>query len=60
MRSTGVAAESIMIFRVRFMEGIPPADRIAFDGHEHDVKETWEIGRRRGLEIRATSRKHGS
>ena len=51
-----------MIFRVRFMEGIPLADRITYGkgGQNFDVKEMKAIGRRRGLKIRATSRKNGS
>jgi head-tail adaptor len=58
LSSAGVPAVSVMIFRVRFVDGITPADhRIIFNRHEHDVKEIKEIGRRRGLEIRATSRK---
>jgi hypothetical protein len=62
LRSAGVAAESVMIFRVRFMEGILPANRIPYGkgGQNFDVKEIKAIGRRRGLEIRATSRKNGS
>jgi hypothetical protein len=61
LRSAGVPAESVMIFRVRFMEGIPLADRITYGkgGQNFDVKEMKAIGRRRGLKIRATSRKNG-
>src|SRR4051794_4192377 len=54
LRSGGIASESAMIFRIRFMEGVTPADhRIRFTEElTLDIKEIKEIGRRRGLEIR--------
>jgi SPP1 family predicted phage head-tail adaptor len=60
LRSAGQAAEAVIIFRVRFIEGVTPADRIVFDGRHVNVKELKEIGRRRGLEIRTVSTENGS
>lgn len=53
LRSGGIAAESIVIFRTRYIEGLTPADRIVSGDHIYDLKEIKEIGRRRGLELRA-------
>lgn len=54
LRTAGQAAEAAIIFRVRFIEGVTPADRIAFDARHLNIKETKEIGQRRGLEIRVS------
>ena len=51
----GEAETGTMIFRVRYLAGITTADRIMFDGVAHDIKEIAEIGRRRGLELRAVA-----
>ena len=56
LRSAGVAAESIVIFRVWFIEGVTPAMDTS-QRAEVRRKEIKAIGRRRGLEIRATSRR---
>lgn len=51
----GEAENGTVIFRVRYLAGITTADRIVFDGVAHDLKEVAEIGRRRGLELRAVA-----
>lgn len=51
IRGYGASDETAIIFRTRFLE-VGPADRIVFDGANHNIKELKEIGRRRGLEIR--------
>lgn len=51
----GAAESGTVIFRVRYLAGITTADRIMFDGVAHDIKEIAEIGRRRGLELRAVA-----
>jgi SPP1 family predicted phage head-tail adaptor len=51
----GEAERGTTIFRIRYRAGITTADRIKFDGTAHDIKEIIEIGRRRGLEIRAVA-----
>jgi SPP1 family predicted phage head-tail adaptor len=55
-RGCGVASDSVVIFRIRFIEGITLAHRIAFDGRLFDIREIEEIGRRRYLELRAVAR----
>ncbi|MDW5314088.1 phage head closure protein [Rhizobium sp. PL01] len=51
----GEAENSTVIFRVRFVPGITTADRVSYNGAAYDLKETKEIGRRRGLELRAVA-----
>jgi SPP1 family predicted phage head-tail adaptor len=51
----GEAERGTVIFRIRFLAGITTADRIIFNGMAHDLEEIVEIGRRRGLELRAVS-----
>ena len=51
----GTAQQGTVIFRIRWRNGLTTADRIVFDGRTHEIKEIAEIGRRRGLEIRAVA-----
>lgn len=48
----GVVEETVVVFRTRWLAGVTNADRILYEGAAFDVKETKEIGRRRGLEVR--------
>lgn len=48
----GAEAETVIVFRARYLDGITTADRIVYGGHPHNIKETAEIGRRKGLELR--------
>lgn len=48
----GAEADTVIVFRARYLDGITTADRVAFAGATYDVKEMKEIGRRQGLEIR--------
>jgi len=48
----GAVDETVIVFRTRYLAGITNADRVVHAGAPFDVKETKEIGRRRGLEIR--------
>lgn len=52
LRASGEASEAVIVFRTRFLSGITNASRIVFEGRSYDVKETKEIGRREGLELR--------
>lgn len=52
LKTAGVGSEAAIVFRTRFAE-VTPADRILYADRIFDVKEAKEIGRRRGLEIRA-------
>ncbi|MCS3740228.1 phage head closure protein [Rhizobium sp. BK661] len=51
----GEAQDGTIIFRVRYLPGISTADRVAYNGASYDLKEITEIGRRRGLELRAVA-----
>jgi len=45
-----------VVFRIRYSEGVTPAERIVSSDRVFDVKEIKEIGRRRGLTLRAAAR----
>lgn len=51
----GEAENGTIVFRVRYLAGITTADRVSYAGQVYDLKEVTEIGRRRGLELRAVA-----
>jgi SPP1 family predicted phage head-tail adaptor len=51
----GEAENGTVIFRVRYLPGITTADRVTYNGTAYDLEEIKEIGRRRGLELRAVA-----
>jgi SPP1 family predicted phage head-tail adaptor len=51
----GEAEAGSIIFRIRHLAGITTADRVTYTGKVYDLKEIKEIGRRRGLELRAVA-----
>lgn len=53
----GEAENGTVIFRLRWRDDITTADRIMFEGRAHGIQEIAEIGRRRGLELRAVAMK---
>ncbi len=55
IRGAGASDETVVVFRTWYYDGITLADRILYDGEIHNIKETKEIGRRSGLEIRTQS-----
>lgn len=54
-RAGGIAEVEAVVFRLRYLDGISTADRVAYRGRYFNILETKEIGRRKGLEIRCTS-----
>lgn len=48
----GAVDKAVVIFRIRWLDGIKNADRCCHDGNTFNIKETKEIGRRKGLELR--------
>jgi len=52
----GEAENGTVVFRVRYVPDLTTADRVAYAGAIYDLKEIKEIGRRRGLELRAVAR----
>jgi SPP1 family predicted phage head-tail adaptor len=55
IRQFGASSETAIIFRTRWLDGVTPADRIKYAGRQHNIREVKEIGRRRGLELRAVA-----
>ncbi len=51
----GEAESGSVIFRIRYLAGITTADRITYEGTAYNITEIAEIGRRRGLELRAVA-----
>jgi SPP1 family predicted phage head-tail adaptor len=51
----GEAEAGTIVFRVRYLAGITTADRVTYAGQVYDLKEVTELGRRRGLELRAVA-----
>lgn len=51
----GEAENGTIVFRIRYLAGITTADRVTYAGKVYDLKEVTEIGRRRGLELRAVA-----
>lgn len=55
IRSFGASSEMAIIFRIRWLDGFDTADRVLFNGVDHNIKEIKEIGRRKGLELRTVA-----
>lgn len=53
IKAYGASDETVVIFRTRYLSGVTNADRIVYEGQTFNLKEVKEIGRRRGLELRA-------
>jgi hypothetical protein len=56
---TATTKPPIELRRTRYVEGVTPAGRIIHGVLVFNVKEIKQIGRRRGLEIRATVKESG-
>lgn len=48
----GANEETTIIFRIRWMDGITLSDRVTYGGEAFNIRETKEIGRRKGLDLR--------
>lgn len=48
----GANEETAIIFRIRWLAGITLSDRVTYEGGYFNIKETKEIGRRNGLDLR--------
>jgi SPP1 family predicted phage head-tail adaptor len=57
MQTFGMATQTAVVFRIRYLDGITLADRVRHDGRIFDLKEVKELGRREGLELRCVA--HG-
>ncbi|MGP2493509.1 phage head closure protein [Mesorhizobium sp. PUT5] len=52
IRGWGASDETVIIFRIRWLDGLSNADRCCHHGNTFNIKEIKEIGRRKGLELR--------
>ena len=52
IRSQGAQDEATVVFRIRWLAGVTNADRVLFEGRIYNIKQTAEIGRRAGLDLR--------
>lgn len=48
-------AQSVVTFRIRWIEGLRRDMRVRFDGADYDVTDVMEIGRKRGADLRAVA-----
>jgi SPP1 family predicted phage head-tail adaptor len=55
MKSYGASDETAVIFRTRYVDGLKTADRVVWNGVNHNIKELKEIRRRKGLDIRTVA-----
>lgn len=54
IEAQGATDDTVVIFRTRWLPGVTTADRIYYPPQGYfNIKETKEIGRRKGLELRA-------
>jgi head-tail adaptor len=53
LRNFGEQQVAAVIFRIRYIAGIVLTDRVVYAGATYDLEEIKEIGRRKGLELRA-------
>ncbi|RXF69240.1 phage head closure protein [Hansschlegelia zhihuaiae] len=56
LTGAGVSQSTTIIFRVRYLDGLQETDRVRFNGRAYGVTSLVELGRREGLEIRATTK----
>ncbi|HVV43179.1 MAG TPA: phage head closure protein [Nitrobacter sp.] len=52
IRGYGASDETIIIFRTWWHADVTTADRVVYAGENYNIKETRELGRRAGLELR--------
>jgi SPP1 family predicted phage head-tail adaptor len=53
LRGYGESETTVAVFRTRWRDGVTPQMRIVYAGKPLNIREIKEIGRRRGLELRA-------
>jgi SPP1 family predicted phage head-tail adaptor len=52
LRGYGEGADTVLIFRTRWLDGVTTEHRVGYGGRQFNIRETKEIGRRDGLELR--------
>lgn len=53
LTAAGATDKTLCVFRVRYLAGITNADRVMHAGKAFNIREVKEIGRRKGLDLRA-------
>lgn len=53
MANYGEGQRTITVFRIRWLAGVELTDQVLYEGRTFDLKEIKEIGRRKGIELRA-------
>ena len=48
----GETDKTVMIFRIRWLDGLTAVHRVIYSGRAFNIREVKEIGRRKGLELR--------
>lgn len=56
LTGAGTASAETILFRVRFRDDLQVADRVRYAGRAYGILGLVEIGRRAGLEIRASTK----
>lgn len=51
-RAYGEGGNTAVVFRTRWLAGVTTTHRVQYEGRNLNIRETKEIGRRRGLELR--------
>lgn len=52
LRGYGETDTLVVIFRIRWLDGVTAQHRIVYEGRNLNIREVKEIGRRQGLELR--------
>jgi SPP1 family predicted phage head-tail adaptor len=55
IRAFGASDETVIVFRTRFLADVTTSHRVHYRGANYDIKQVKEIGRRKGLELRAVA-----
>ncbi|HVI28103.1 phage head closure protein [Hansschlegelia sp.] len=56
LTGAGTASAETILFRTRWSDDVQPTDRVRYAGRTYGITSLVELGRRAGLEIRATTK----
>ena len=51
-RAYGEGGTTVVVFRIRWLSGVTIEHRVVYEGHNLNIRDIKEIGRRKGLELR--------
>ena len=55
LNRSGSNSEAVVVFRIRYLDGLSMTDRVGYSGQAFAIREIKEIGRRRGFELRCVA-----